>query len=712
MYHAMFSPHMVVHVVGQQQQQQQQHHHHHNNYSDTNNNNRQSRLLSNNCYSHNPFEHPYPLELLQLMGLEMPPIRSRGYSHPPGGRGGGGWRDRGNMHGSTSLMPPPVAVGFRPLIHNSTMRRNYWNKSNGRNVSLFWNRPPRSTQRDPNSVNNDGAYNSSSDSGFSSRSPTPSKQQSSQSDLGTHQSAGEEDSDGIHGGGTSVDSKGVKRLHEVYGTPVHSSSIGNGHHHHHQLQPQQQQQYFHQQSPLSQSMSVHGLQFYPGLIRSENNYQSKRRYHSGRHSPPSNIPLHPHRVTRGGRRYNSVILPFSNGIGPPYNIAPDRFLSRSHLVQVMDTPPELTTGSDWDKVIKMCEKADEAAKLGSETPYLGPEPVLGVSSRPVRQAIMCWAQAEHKKHWNCIQGCRHSRIFITDLDNSRSTFPRYGLFLVGSTMNGFGSDSSDVDMCLLVRHAEMDQRNEAVGHLEQILKYLRRCDLVEQPELIQAKVPILKFRDTRYCLEVDLNCNNAVGIRNTHLLYCYSKMDWRVRPLVLIVKLWAHKHNINDAKNMTISSYSLVLMVIHFLQCGVSPPVLPCLHGIYQGKFTPHSDIQMIDIHEELKPFHSENTQTLGELLLEFLQYYVEFDFSQYAISVRLASRMPIDECRRARSYKNDPHQWKYLCIEEPFDLTNTARSVYDRDVFERVKAVFQTSYNNLKKSRDVESIFHLDEKD
>lgn len=46
-----------------------------------------------------------------------------------------------------------------------------------------------------------------------------------------------------------------------------------------------------------------------------------------------------------------------------------------------------------------------------------------------------------------------------------------------------------------------------------------------------------------------------------------SAVDWRVRPLVLIIKLWAHKHNINDAKNMTISSYSLVLMVIHFLQC-------------------------------------------------------------------------------------------------------------------------------------------------
>lgn len=85
--------------------------------------------------------------------------------------------------------------------------------------------------------------------------------------------------------------------------------------------------------------------------------------------------------------------------------------------------------------------------------------------------------------------------------------------------------------------------------------------------LILAKVPILKLKSSEYGFEVDLNCNNAVGIRNTHLMNCYAQLDWRVRPLVLIVKLWAQANNINDAKNKTISSYSLVLMVIHFLQC-------------------------------------------------------------------------------------------------------------------------------------------------
>lgn len=46
---------------------------------------------------------------------------------------------------------------------------------------------------------------------------------------------------------------------------------------------------------------------------------------------------------------------------------------------------------------------------------------------------------------------------------------------------------------------------------------------MEKLDLIHAKVPILKFRVAKEGIDVDLNCNNAVGIRNTHLLYCYAQ---------------------------------------------------------------------------------------------------------------------------------------------------------------------------------------------
>jgi len=217
----------------------------------------------------------------------------------------------------------------------------------------------------------------------------------------------------------------------------------------------------------------------------------------------------------------------------------------------------------------------------------------------------------------------HKVIFRYDYTQARN-FPQFGLQVVGSTMSGFGSNTSDVDMCLLIRSSEVDQRFEAVERLQALGQSLRSVPGIENQELIYAKVPILKFRDGNRGLEVDLNCNNFVGIRNTHLLYAYAQMDWRLKPLVLAVKLWAQHHKINDAKNMTISSYSLVLMVIHFLQYGLSEPVLPCLHQMYPDKFNNSVPILNVKIHEIMPFWESKNKSNLGELLIGFLEYYAK----------------------------------------------------------------------------------------
>lgn len=43
--------------------------------------------------------------------------------------------------------------------------------------------------------------------------------------------------------------------------------------------------------------------------------------------------------------------------------------------------------------------------------------------------------------------------------------------------------------------------------------------------------------------------------------------------------------------------------------------------------------------------------------------------------------------------------------LSEPFDLTNTARSVYDEEVFKRVRKVFMDSYKLLDETRDLSAI-------
>ncbi|EEZ98847.1 poly(A) RNA polymerase gld-2 homolog A [Tribolium castaneum] len=283
----------------------------------------------------------------------------------------------------------------------------------------------------------------------------------------------------------------------------------------------------------------------------------------------------------------------------------------------------------------------------------------------------------------------------------------YGLYLVGSTMSGFALEGSDIDICLLTKPISSEPRIDSLHHLDYLQHALLENGLASEAELIMAKVPILKFKNKETGFEIDLNCNNIVGIQNTRLLYCYAQLDWRVRPLVVMVKIWAQRNHINDAKNMTISSYSWTLMVIHYLQCGVFPAVLPCLHSLYPEEFNTLEN-RSLDVQggvEGLKDFESENTRCLGDLLIGFFHYYSYFNYQHYAISVRTGSRIPIEICKQVKSPKNDPHQWKFLCIEEPFDLSNTARSVFDLEIFKHIKQIISASYKELARNKQLSNI-------
>ncbi|KAF7281603.1 hypothetical protein GWI33_004467 [Rhynchophorus ferrugineus] len=319
-----------------------------------------------------------------------------------------------------------------------------------------------------------------------------------------------------------------------------------------------------------------------------------------------------------------------------------RFKSRSDIMKIDPNPPELLNGGPFDQLSQAIWDVFNSKAQKIET---------------YENKISLW---------------KDLFLYI------RKCLNHYALYIVGSTMTGFGLNTSDIDMCLLIKPCTEDPRLDSVHQLHHIKNNLLKYGLIIDSELILAKVPILKFREQSSGFEIDLNCNNSVGIYNTNLLYCYARMDWRVRPLVVMVKLWAQANHINDAKNLTVSSYSWTLMVIHYLQCGISPFILPCLHALYPERFNSDKS-RITDVHEdirsgELDNYRSYNTISLAELFIGFFGYYANFDFSQYAISVRAGGRLLIEDCKQVKAPKNDPNQWKYLCIEEPFDFTNTAR--------------------------------------
>ncbi|XP_018396849.1 PREDICTED: poly(A) RNA polymerase gld-2 homolog A-like [Cyphomyrmex costatus] len=583
--------------------------------------------MSSGHNRHRTIQTGSPLDLLQLIGVDVPSLRRIEYIQSNNNSSSINWERRINTSNNSSIIPFSN-YNFKPTNTNST-KKPCWNNRNSRRCSY-------------RNFSKYEAYNS--DSGFSSRSPTPNKHFI---DNSLTESSDERDST------SSVRGQWLnKKHHKVYPDNRAYNNTVDG---------------------LISNASAH--QFYPAQRANSygtstprshvQNYQNRRRYLSGKNENASS-----QRFSRN-RKYSEV----SNyDMFPGCIAAPDRFLARSHLVQVTSVPNNLVIGSSWDDLSEQiwCKFI---AHQQTEVTY--------------RKKMMLW------KHLNTYM---------------KTLYPNCSVFVVGSTMNGFGSNDSDIDVCLLMKHAELDVRCIAIEHLLEVLKHLKQSNFVEQLEIIHAKVPIITFFDIVRKFKVDLNCNNSVGIKNTRLLYCYSKLDWRVKPLALVVKLWAQWHNINNPKCRTLSSYSLVLMVIHFLQCGTNPPVLPCLHSMFANKFKSDADIYNINIHEDLNiPSSShlpENHQSLGELLFEFFKYYVEFDFNQYAISVRLASKIPKEECRMVQSSKNDPYQWKYLCIEEPFDLTNTARSVYDPDIFSKIIFILNITYTRLKRRYNLNDVF------
>ncbi|XP_041643609.1 poly(A) RNA polymerase GLD2 [Cheilinus undulatus] len=269
------------------------------------------------------------------------------------------------------------------------------------------------------------------------------------------------------------------------------------------------------------------------------------------------------------------------------------------------------------------------------------------------------------------------------------------LYLTGSSMNGLGCRSSDADLCLVIKGYK---RPDPIHVLSSLQRLFRSLSYIERTQLIRAKVPILRFREKGSELEFDLNINNTVGIRNTFLLRSYAYADLRIRPMILVVKKWARHSQINDASKGTLSSYTLVLMVLHYLQT-LKEPVLPSLQRDYPECFNPFMDIDMVpEGPRHVPPYVSRNQSSLGQLFLGFLKYYTtSFSWDKQVISVREAKTLPKSNFREWRN--------KYICVEEPFERNNVARAVHEKIKFEAIKTQFAESWRILNQRKDLNSI-------
>lgn len=178
----------------------------------------------------------------------------------------------------------------------------------------------------------------------------------------------------------------------------------------------------------------------------------------------------------------------------------------------------------------------------------------------------------------------------------------------------------------------------------------------------------------------------------------------------MIIKLWAKSWNINDAKYSTLSSYTLTLMVLSYLQCGTNPPVLPALHQMNPHLFNNNSNLFQLPFKRESLPqFQSQNWQSLASLVLGFFQFYNNFDFMAFCGSVRTGTLLRIDDCYNySKELRDNPRQWEaYICMEEPFGRSNTGRAVIKRDKFDEILYALRATHYKIAKYPCLECLWN-----
>ncbi|KAF4756634.1 hypothetical protein FOZ62_013328, partial [Perkinsus olseni] len=172
------------------------------------------------------------------------------------------------------------------------------------------------------------------------------------------------------------------------------------------------------------------------------------------------------------------------------------------------------------------------------------------------------------------------------------------------------------------------------------------------------------------------------AVVNSRLIGAYMEIDPRLRPLGIAVKYWCKARGINDRSRGTLSSFSLILMMIHFLQRQPAP-VLPSLQDLALQHNMPPLYVQGVDcrfatdskmITEELdylcKDNGGRNTESVGFLLHEFFRYYgYMYKFGNIAIRDVVAASGP-------QSKVASPSAGVYLFVDNPFEVGKDVANV------------------------------------
>lgn len=240
----------------------------------------------------------------------------------------------------------------------------------------------------------------------------------------------------------------------------------------------------------------------------------------------------------------------------------------------------------------------------------------------------------------------------------------------GSIMNNFLIEDGDIDICIVPDNITIEQFSV---HLNEIRNEITSKNIgVYALSHISPRYSLLKVIDNETGLTVDITVHTMLPLHNTKLIRLYSLYDQRFHLMGIYIKHWAKRNKLNGATDKFLSSYALLLMIIHFLQNEIRPSVLPILQKVQNKTINytySHNDAMLncnVYFEEDMEKVKecmnvinnsTDNTDSAAELLVKFFEFYAyKYDHS-FLISISNSEK------------KLSSSEHIAFPIEDPFDI-------------------------------------------
>jgi DNA polymerase sigma len=283
------------------------------------------------------------------------------------------------------------------------------------------------------------------------------------------------------------------------------------------------------------------------------------------------------------------------------------------------------------------------------------------------------------------------------------------LYIYGSYDTGIKLPSSDLDLSLIVdpvlnafkTNEIYEECIEILGESDtdkigteiifsKIIHHLRFLGITQIHTRTHARIPILRFiSNTDKPIQVDLSLNSQLPIHNSRLIKTYCSIDNRVKDLGILIKHFVNHRNIADATSGTLTSYTYLLLMIHFLQKRPIP-ILPNLQEYGQSNIIQGYECRFDQEYERYIEYAKRNTETLAELFYEFVKFYGDFEWDRFGIRIKDGSYVEreIDD--------------SLPLIYDPFETGRSLGRVCSKIGFDRIVYEFKRACKMMREEKKV----------